>query len=662
MRFIFSLFSLFTFLCIYAGPHTIQRGESFASLAKLYNISLDTIVKSNPNTECYIGLTVDIPHSFLVYDLGNSKLFRDFRFRKSYNYNKGKSIYRSAYKNQLKLSKFTGEKKRRLEEKIVHDYTLAISFGNLDALFQLGKIKVHGSFKLYNGMPSFQQSINDNLKEFTEGIEYLQIATLLGNNSHAFVEMALACGYESSPIRNPYLCLSMLEQCKREQCANVDGLICYMYENGYGIKQDLLQAYLNCPTKELTENKGKTHRERILELIEAMPIGFESSKYGVGLKSDMLLSIGASKYHDDILDPEGLFWLHRSARLDNADANWMLASVIQNDNCIAAPMGNSYNKEQQIMFFVRKAANLGKQEAEEYLEAYEKQQEAKREHERQEKLKRRREKEERKQRRQEFWLNFAGAAINVAAQTYMAVAASNAQSYSSPRSAPSISAGHMSEAQWQAKNQLALQQIAQYTINKTYADWTGTPMVPTDMSAVDLGTDYSPGSPLWMWGQQQEINRMSTQIARMECERVAFYKRQVDEITRQLIENPLQPIAGYYDIDGNWISHEMVANGYLDENVSGYKAEKPISGEQSNNTDNLISKNKSYWSENYGYKDCPSCMGSGVCKTCNGKGYNYNSYGAQGSHECPNCFKQNGRSCGICGRCQGKRKIFGLKR
>lgn len=656
MRNIVVSFFLFITLSLYAGLHTIQRGESFMSVATLYNIPLDSLKKVNPNTDCYIGLTIDVPHPFLVYNLGNSKLFRDFRFRKSSNYNKGKSKYRSGYNKQLKLSKLSGEKRKSLEEKMILDYTQAISFGNIDALFQLGKIKVHGSSKLYNGMPTFEQSVNENLEEFSQGIEYLQIAALLGNNSYAFVEMAMACGYETSPIRNPYLCLSMLEQCKKEQSANVDELICYMYENGYGIKQDLLQAYINCPTKELTENAGKTHREKILELIEAMPVSFESSKYGVGLESGMLFSIGASKYHDDILEPEGLFWLHRSARLGNADANWMLASVIQNDNCIAASMDNSYNKEQQMMCFVRKAADLGKQEAGDYLEAYEKQQEAKREQERREERKRLREKEERRQRRKEMLLNLAGAAINVAAQTYMAVAASNAQSNSSPTVAPSMPISHLSDAQWQAKNQLALQQIAQYTFNKTYADWTGTPMVPTDMSAVDLGTDYSPGSPLWMWGQQQEINRMSTQIARMECERVAFYKRQTDEITRQLNENPLQPIAGYYDLDGNWISQEMVADGYLDNNNHDLS---PTS--RNNTTEILDSKNKNYWSERYGYRDCPSCRGSGKCQTCNEKGYDYDGYGAQGVHECPNCYKENGRTTGLCGRCQGKRQVYGLK-
>ena len=659
MRFIFSVFSFVIYLSIYAGPHTIQRGESFVSVAKLYNISLDTIIKSNPNTEYYIGLTVDIPLPFLVYDLGDSELFRDFRFKKSYNYNKGISKYRSAYKKQLELSKLTGEKRKKIEEKIISNYSQAISYGNVDALFQLGKIKVHGSCMLYNGQPSFDQSVNENLEEFSKGIEYLQIAALLGDNSLAFVEMALACGYESSPICNPYLCLSMLEQCKKKQSANVDGLICYMYENGYGIKQDLLQAYINCPSKELTERNSKTHREKILELIEAMPIGFEGSKYGVGLESDMLLSIGASKFQDNILDSEGLFWMQRSARLNNADANWILASVIQNNNCPVGAVGNSYHKDEQMMCFLKKAAELGKQEAKDYLEKYEKHKEAEQEYERQQERERRRQAEIKKQRRREMWLNIAGAVVQTAAQTYMAVAASNAQSYSVAKSVPSMSVGHMSDAQWQAKNQLAMQQIAQYTINKTYADWTGTPMVPTDMSAVDLGTDFSPGSPLWMWGQQQEINRMSTQIARMECEQVAFYKRQADEITRQLIENPLQPIAGYYDIDGNWISHEMVANGYLDDNI--HTNNNSISTGQSNNSESLVSKNKSYWAERYGYKVCPSCRGTKICQTCNNKGFNYNGYGAQGVNECPNCYKVNGRATGLCGICLGKGQKYGLK-
>ena len=197
-----------------------------------------------------------------------------------------------------------------------------------------------------------------------------------------------------------------------------------------------------------------------------------------------------------------------------------------------------------------------------------------------------------------------------------------------------------------------MQQIAQYTTNKTFADWTGTPMIPTDMSAVNLGTDMSPGSPLWNWGMQQQINTMATQNARMSCEISAFYKRQADEITQQLIENPLQPIAGYVDRDGNWVSREMVAAGN-----SSYNEE---TSNRHNGYEDIRSKNKAYYAERYGNKDCHLCA-DGTCKYCNGTGYIDNGFGEAGSRECPNCFRINGHASGKCGSCHGLGYVYGLK-
>ena len=561
---------LLAFLCVssvYAGPHTIQKGETFADVAKLYKVPLDSIIKANPNTEAYAGLTIEVPLSMLVYDLGNSELFRNMRYRYAPNYKKGINKYKTAHEKQLKLNQTTGEKRQKLEAQIINDYTEAVSYGNTDALYQLGRQKVHGILYSTDGYPTFNQNINSDLDEFQKGIEYLQIAALIGKNGKALIELALACGYENSPIRNSYLCLGMLEQYQKELGLDVNNLICYMYENGYGIHPNLLQAYIYCPSTELTDKSGtKTHRERILERIEAMPTNFESSRYGVGFDTKTMMSIGFSHYHDDVLEPEGIFWLHRAARQNDADANWALASILQNKNHAKGSMGNSWNIESQTLCFVKNAASNGKQEAEEYLEAYKKQQKAKAKQERHRELERQRKIEEKKQRRRQMWANIASSVVQTAAQTYVAVESAKMQSrqmrgttlYSMQR----MPISQMSDAQWQAKNQLALQQIAQYTMNKTYADWTGTPMIPTDMSAVDLGTDMSPGSPLWNWGMQQQINTMTTQNARASCEISAFYKRQADQITQQLMENPLQPIAGYVDRDGNWISHEMVAAGY----------------------------------------------------------------------------------------------------
>ncbi len=652
---------LFTVSSVYAGPHTVQRGESFESLSLLYDVPLDTIMRTNVNTKCVAGMTVEVPHPLLVYDLGSCNLLRKFKFRYSCNDRKGRLKYESGLKKHQKLFKVSSKEKGKLEEKILQDYQEAASYGNVCALYQLGKIKVHGQFYTYDAEPSFMQSVNQDLDEFREGIEYLQIAALMRKGNNAYVELALACGYESSPIYNPYLCLAMLEKYNESQGADVSNLICYMYENGYGVKQDLLQAYIYCPSKELTRADGeKTRREKILELIEAMPADFESAKYGVGLDSKILLSIGLSKYHDEKLDSEGLFWLHRSARAGNGDANWAIAGIIQNENHEKGDVGKSYRKEEQVKCFVSKAAECGKKEARDYIAALEKRELEQKKYERQKAREIELQKEEKRQRRREMLVGIAGTILQGAAQTYMAIESSKAQSnYSSSYAIPSVSVSQMSDAQWMAKNQLAMQQIAQYTVNKTYADWTGTPMVPTDMSAVDLGTDMSPGSPLWMWGQQQEINRMSTITARMECEKIAFLKRQTQQIEQQLIENPLAPIAGYYDREGNWVSREMVAaenSSTMNDNSSMEMQSLNTSG-----SGNLREKNKAYWSERYGNKDCPSCMGNGICKTCNGKKYDYNGYGAQGTHECPNCYIINGQASGKCGRCQGTGQIYGLR-
>lgn len=662
MRNLVCLLVFFYSSLVCAGPHTIQKGETFADVAKLYGIPLDSVISANPDVEAYVGLTIDVPLSTLVYDLGSSDLFRSMRYRSTLNRKKSIEKYEAAHEKQLKLEKTSGKKRLKLESRIANGYLEAVSYGNTDALYQLGRQKVHGVFYSKDGLPTFSQAVNPNLEEFRKGIEYLQIAAIIGKNRNALVELALACGYEDSPIRNPYLCLGMLEHYQKEYDLDVNNLICYMYENGYGVKTNLLQAYIYSPSAELTNKSGvKTHREEILERIESMPVNFESSRYGVGLDAKTMMSIGFSHYKNDKLGKEGIFWLHRAARLNDADANWVLASVLQNRTFVEGSMGKSWNIEPQMLCFVRKAADNGKQEAKDFIVAYEQNEKIKKEQARREMRERRRQIEEKKARRRRMWANIAGSLIQTVAKTYIAVESAKMQSRQMQGMVPypmqRMPAGQMTDAQWQAKTQLALQQIAQYTANKTYADWTGTPMVPTDMSAVDLGTDMTPGSPLWNWGMQQNISTMATQNARMSCEISAFYKRQADQITQQLMENPLQPIAGYVDADGNWISHEMVAT----DNHNQDKANTTKSEERYNRHDETRSNNKTYYAERYGNKTCDFCHGTGRCPTCGGKGYSYNSFGLKGAHECPNCFKENGQASGKCGKCKGNGYIYGLK-
>lgn len=645
--------ALFCALSICAGPHTIQRGETFADVARLYNISLDTLIIANSNADAFVGLTIEVPLSTLLIDLGDSELFRYLSKNSFSNREKGIRKYKQAYEKQLRLKDTQVKNRLKIESQIESGYKEAVQCGNIDALYELGRHYIHGTYYSTVGYPNFSQTVNPNFDEFKKGLEYLQIASIIGKNDKALIEMVLACGYKESPIHNPYLCLSMLEQYQEELGIDLNALICYMYETGYGINPNLLQAYIHCPNTELTsENGNQTHRERILKEIESMPIGFESSRYGVGLDSKIMLSIGLSYYHNDKLEPEGLFWLHRAARLNNVDANWILATILQNGNYVEGSAGSPSKKESQVLCFAKNAAANGKKEAKDYLDAYENQKRAEAERARRIAYERQRLEDEKKQRRRQMWTNVAGAVFQAAAQTFVAVETAKMQTYRMPMSGSFSNGspiGQMSDAQWQAKNQLALQQIMQYTVNKSIADWTGTPMVPTDMSAVDLGTDMSPGSPLWNWTMQQQIHTMETQNAKMGFEVLSFYRRQTEQITRQLMENPSQPIAGYVDQDGNWISYEMVAAGN----------DNSDDATNSNVHEPKRSRVKEYYEERYGDVDCYLCKGTGDCSSCEGRGYIWGI--GMTKLKCPNCLEINGCPSGKCSKCKGTGLVYGLK-
>lgn len=648
MRFILFPLLFFLTLTAYAGPHTIQRGETFEDIALLYGIPVDSLLKANLQTEARTGLTIEVPLPTLVYDLGESALFRTFHNKRSSKDKKGMTLYRNAYKKQQNLYRCSHNKRAAREMEIVALYEKAISYGNLYALFQLGRYKIHGRFYSYDGYPNFQLAVNENVEELTQGVEYLQIAALVGNNENALVELALACAYEKSPIRNPYLCLGLLEYYRNTLHFPVNDLLVDMYENGYGVDMDYLKAY-TLTSSALTDKNGTTHREQILRKIEALSENFKSAKYGVGLKPEMLLSIAFSHFHDGKMDVEGLFWLHRAARLGEADASWALASILKKEqypkNCVDGDI------ESQVLYFANEAAEGGKQEAKDYIASYEKYKKQLEEREAEIARQNYLEKKERRERRRQMWLNVAGTVLQAAAQTYVAVetAKQMQNNQNALQTIPQMSASPMFEDQWLAHNQLAMQQLAQYTINKSIADWNGVPMAPTDMSAVNFGTDMTPGSPLWMWNQQQELNRMSTTNARMQWELLSFYERQADQVEQQIMTNPLQPVSGILDSEGFYVSPEMLGT----DNNSNAAREKP--------KNDVVEKAKEYYAQRYGDVECNMCHGDGVCHTCNGHKYNNNGLGASGGHECPNCWKEYGHSTGKCGKCQGKGFVYGLK-
>lgn len=135
---------LLTDICM-AGPHTVQRGESFASIAKLYNVSLDSVLKANIGIKPYVGMVVEVPDTRLVYDLGGSTLFRKFFNLQGKRSSKGAKAYSHGYNIQKKRA--SGNKHHNTERiKIIKYYEQAISYGNLYALYQMGLYKIYGDF------------------------------------------------------------------------------------------------------------------------------------------------------------------------------------------------------------------------------------------------------------------------------------------------------------------------------------------------------------------------------------------------------------------------------------------------------------------------------------------------------------------------------------
>lgn len=633
------LLLMFIFHFAYSGPHTVQKGETYADIARLYHISVDTLIKSNSDKKAYSGSIVEIPMINSVYDLGSSVLFRQISFDFG-NSRKGRAAYNNGQRKR---------KRRNMNvQSIIKDYEKAIYYGNIDALYELGKYYVYGRF-CYN--QSFDCGINKNIEQFQRGLELLQISAIAGENTKALVDLAIACGHEESPIMNPYLCLSMLEAYQEYYHKDLRDLLCFMYENGYGIKKDYIKAYINCPSSTLVSDYRETHREKILEKIDTMSNNIEATRYGVGLDSKMLLAIGMKYYHNDVLEPEGLFWLHRAANKDNADANWILAGILVENKICAGSAGSDTQK--QAIYFARKAADLGNDDAAEYVESYDEYIKQKEEYERQQSIAYAQRKAERKEARKQQWLSFVGSLLQAGAQSYMYAEAAKMQNnpYGQSYQMPQVQFGQMSDAQWLARSQKALEQIMVYTWNKTCADWNGTPMIPTDMSAVDLGTDMSPGSPLWMWSQQQRINELQTQNSRMQFEVNAFYKEQADRITQQIMENPLQPIPGYVDYAGHWVSYDdIAANNSLESNDVDTTPRR----------NEALERVKDYYSERYGNVACPMCHGMKYCQTCNGKKVFRGSFTSD-LLECPNCWIENGKRTGLCQKCQGKGYVYGLR-
>lgn len=621
------------------GVHTFRKGESYADLSKYYGIPEDSIRGANPGIAPTTGLEVDIPCDMLLVDISDTDLLQYLGKRPGNDEKKGESYYQKAMDNlkgMEKARKKNNQKKiAEINAKAKANFLRACDYGYSSAFFQLGLYGMYGKFS-EGGVrtPMFTTPLNDNYDEFVTGLRYLQVAVLKGERK-ALMDLAIAVGHEDSPIRNASICLSLLEFYEQKYSLNVNHLICYMYENGYGVPKNYIEAYIRNDNKKIYSSYT-TSRERIIDTVDTLSSSFENAKYGAGLDSEMLFAIGIYELKEAQNKDKALFWFHRAAKKDNADANWMISSLIYNEE---VNFGSSYSKEEQFLYFAHRASSLGNTEAADFVKEYEDYLEQKLEYERQKRY----EEERRKQERTEKWIRFGLEVLNVAAQTYVAVEQQKAQARYQAEYAPKTYYSDMSDAQFAARNQLALSQIFQYTANKGIADWTGTPMVPTDMSAVDLGTDMTPGSPLWQWNIQQRINTISTQNARMRWENLNFYRQQRMNIEAAFMANPTADLGGCFTSDGFYFRGD---GGNVD-----YSSSTP--------TYENTSTNGGYqYEQRYGDKDCPSCHGSGRCQYCGGDGLSKN-FGASGQHKCPNCSHSAGP--GSCGTCHGRGTVYGLK-
>lgn len=652
----FFIYTLLTILALrlFAGYHTVQRGETFRDIALLYGVTEDTLRSLNGGDEPYAGYAIDIPSARSYFDVGESSLFRLMKAEVDFNPSKASKLFEKAEKLRTKSYENGRVPDEKKLSKITKVYEDALKYGSNDAAYRLGLYYVTGSFRNVTGYLSESSSLNNSLPEFKTGLEYLQVAGLNGNNS-ALVQMAMLCLGEDSPIYNPYLCVGMLETFYKKNIYR-GGILGRIFEEGIGVPQNLLDAYLYCGDQEL-HSRYTSHKEEIIARIDSMPQNAETVRYGNGLDSDLMMQIGLSHYDGKILDREGLFWLHRAALKGEAEAAWALAGVIANGKFPKGAVGD--NKDYQSLYFARMAASGGHKEASEYVEKYEAA-----ERERQRIAEQRREaerlrREQEKRERTAAIIDLVGRVVNTAVNAYAisqnqsSYSPSPSSSYSTSTTTPLLS---MSDAQFAAHNQLALTQIMQYTYNKGMADWYGVPMVPTDMSAVNLGSDMSVGSPMWQWGMQQQINTIATQNTRMEAELLAYYHQQADYVTQCLINNPLAPIPGIVDIDGNWVSREMIEAENYYGNATGYGTGHNHSSSQTD----VVANFKEYNRNHYGDKQCSSCMGHRTCKFCNGNRRVLNNLTGE-YMECPNCWIEGGRRTGLCGKCGGKGTVFGIR-
>ena len=114
--------------------------------------------------------------------------------------------------------------------------------------------------------------------------------------------------------------------------------------------------------------------------------------------------------------------------------------------------------------------------------------------------------------------------------------------------------------------------------------------------------------------------------------------------------NPLFSYDEWYAMKAAaWAQSQQAAGGTYQ-----YDADSP--NEYSTGVNEYVQKVKD--SNPYGYKDCPSCMGSGRCKWCNGTGLQSSGFGLE-RIPCANCYVENGVKTGKCGKCHGKGTVYG---
>ena len=172
-----------------------------------------------------------------------------------------------------------------------------------------------------------------------------------------------------------------------------------------------------------------------------------------------------------------------------------------------------------------------------------------------------------------------------------------------------------------------------YSMYNTYY-----PPMPSYSAPVSTPVPYV--QPAWV--TQMQISLMGDQVRQMQMDAAIQQATKQAEFNMELIKAGI-PVNTY--VPPSTDSGGSVTEDFMERNR--------IRNEEREAKLEEMKERTSY----YSYNDCNHCHGSGICQTCNGRGIM--SVGFTGTDtECPNCYIEFGRRTGKCAFCKGTGKRY----